>query len=182
MKDDEVLIGGIEKVDIKIVDYQPHWFEMFEQHRRKIKNALGPEALQIEHIGSTSVPELAAKPIIDIVVVVNDSADEGSYLQPLLDAGYQLRVREPLFFEHRMVRTPERDVHIHIFSAGCQEVERYLLLRNYLRVNPEARSEYETIKRKFAQRSWEDMNAYAQAKTDFIENLIRLARESKIQI
>ena len=177
MSDQEVLIGGIEKVNITIVDYRPEWVHEFEQHKKKIEQALGSIAIQIEHIGSTSVPDLAAKPIIDVVIAVKDASDESSYLQPLINAGYQLRVREPMFFEHRMVRTPNRDTHIHIFSEGCQEIERYLLLRQYLRDNESARKEYEALKRRFAEQSWDDMNAYAEAKTDIIERFIQLSKE-----
>ena len=117
----EGLIGGVEKREIRIVDYDPDWPRKFETHARIVAGALGAAALRIEHVGSTSVPGLAAKPIIDILVVVSDSSDESAYLPQLEAAGYVLRVREPEWNEHRMFRTPERDVHIHIYSAGCPE-------------------------------------------------------------
>jgi GrpB-like predicted nucleotidyltransferase (UPF0157 family) len=79
---------------------------------------VGEAALSVEHIGSTSVPGLAAKPIVDILLVVGDSRDEGSYLPAMEGAGYVLRVREPGFDEHRMFRTPAKDVHVHVFSAA----------------------------------------------------------------
>jgi len=175
--ENEVLIGGFEKAEIKIHEYDPVWVDRFAAHRAKILHALGPSALQIEHIGSTSVPGLAAKPIIDILVVVANSADESSYLDQLIAAGYQLRVREPDFFEHRMVRTPERNANIHIYSAGCGEIERYLLLRNHLRTHADAREAYADTKRRLAQQSWADMNEYARAKTEIVERLILAARE-----
>ena len=103
------LIGGIEKRDIIIVNYDPTWPAKFEMHRGLITKTLGDAALQIEHIGSTSVPGLAAKPIVDILVVVSDSADESRYLPQLTAAGYVLRVREPHWNEHRMFRTPEEE-------------------------------------------------------------------------
>jgi GrpB-like predicted nucleotidyltransferase (UPF0157 family) len=109
----EGLIGRIEKRKIKIVDYDPDWPKQFEMHARIIAGALGGLALRIEHVGSTSVPALAAKPIIDILFIVQDSADESAYLPQLEAAGYVLRVREPDWNEHRMLRTPEKDVHIH---------------------------------------------------------------------
>src|SRR4051812_30764251 len=111
---DEVLIGGIEKRQIVIVDHDPRWREQFQKHAQILTRALGPAAIAIEHVGSTSVPELAAKPIVDIDVVVEDSADETSYLPALVQAGYVLRVREPDWHEHRMFRTPELDVHVHV--------------------------------------------------------------------
>ncbi|MFT2112746.1 GrpB family protein [Marinomonas sp. 2405UD68-3] len=181
MENNEVLIGGIEKVEIKIVQHQVEWKNIFSFHRNAIEEALGEKALLIEHIGSTSVPGLAAKPIIDIVVAVKDAADERDYLGALISAGYQLRVREPDFFQHRMVRTPKRDTHIHIFSEGCGEIEKYLLLRDYLRNKKEARDEYEQVKLAFSKQSWTDMNAYADAKGLVIQKLLHEAANTKAQ-
>src|SRR5262245_33053008 len=103
----DVLIGGVEKRPIVIVDYDPLWPEKFRGHAARLARALGTEARMIEHVGSTAVPGLAAKAIIDIVVAVGDSSDEGAYLPALVAAGYVLRVREPDWHEHRMLRTPE---------------------------------------------------------------------------
>lgn len=166
------LIGGIEKCEIEIVDYDPAWPQKFETHARVIADALGSHALLVEHIGSTSVPGLAAKPIIDILVVVPDSADEGTYLTQLEAAGYVLRVREPDWNEHRMFRTPEKDVHIHIYSIGCPENQRNLTFRGRLRRNVIDRRRYEQTKRELAAKEWFDMNAYADAKTDVIESIL----------
>jgi GrpB-like predicted nucleotidyltransferase (UPF0157 family) len=166
------LIGGVEKREIKIVDYDPDWPKKFETHVRVITDALGGSALRIEHVGSTSVPDLAAKPIIDILVVVKDSSDESAYLPRLEAAGYTLRVREPDWNEHRMFRTPEQDVHIHIYSVGCPEIERNLAFRDILRRNIEDRRRYERLKRELAAQEWPDMNAYAEAKTEVIESII----------
>jgi len=166
------LIGGAEKREIEIVDYDTDWPKKFETHAKIIADAIGGSALRIEHVGSTSVPGLAAKPIIDILVVVADSADESAYLPQLEAAGYVLRVREPDWNEHRMFRTPEQDVHIHIYSAGCQEIERNLTFRDRLRRNIDDRSRYEQTKRELAAKEWPDMNAYADAKAEVIESII----------
>jgi Uncharacterized conserved protein len=96
----EVLIGGVEKREIVLVDYNPPWSEKFQKHAAILSRALGTKALAIEHVGSTSVPGLAAKPIIDIIVLVEDSGDEPAYLPALLTAGYVLRVREPDWHQH----------------------------------------------------------------------------------
>ena len=106
---DTVLIGGRERREIVIAEYDPQWPGRFDAERERIGSALGDAALRIEHIGSTSVPGLAAKPIVDVLVAVSDVSDESSYGPALERAGYELRVREP---EHRMYRTPERDVHV----------------------------------------------------------------------
>jgi GrpB-like predicted nucleotidyltransferase (UPF0157 family) len=170
-------IGGVEKRLIEIVDYQPDWPERFQSHAIAIGEALGEAALRIEHMGSTSVPGLAAKPIIDILVVVADSADEDSYLPQMETAGYELRVREPDFHEHRMFRTPARDVHVHFYSPDSPEIGRHLTFRDRLRRNSEARQFYEETKRQLATQSWADMDAYADAKTETIERIIAAARE-----
>lgn len=169
------LIGGVEKLKITIVDYDAAWPNKFAQHAARIAGALGDTALRIEHIGSTSVPGLAAKPIIDILVVVADSTAESRYLPQLEAAGYVLRVREPEWNEHRMFRTPEKDVHVHIYSAGCPEIQRNLLFRDHLRADVAERERYERTKRTLATEEWSDMNDYAAAKTGVIESIIAAA-------
>ena len=175
------LIGGFEKRKITIVSYQSSWPRKFQEHADIITQALDHALLQVEHIGSTSVPGLGAKPVIDILAVVNNSGNEASYLSQLQKAGYELRVREPDWYEHRMLRTPEKDVHIHVFSLGCPEIERYLLFRDRLRNHPEERDRYESVKRQLAARDWPDMNFYAEAKTEVVEQIIDAARAEKMR-
>lgn len=175
------LIGGQEKREIRIVDADPEWPRLYQSHAATLHRALGPVAVQIEHIGSTSVPGLGAKPIIDILLVVPDSGDESSYFDAVQQAGYQLRVREPGFHEHRMFRTAARDVHIHVFSTGCVEIERYLLFRDRLRTNQIDRSLYEEEKRNLACREWDCMNDYADAKSEIVERIIAAARAERSQ-
>lgn len=169
------LIGGIEPLRVGLSDYREEWARTFEDHRDRIREALGDRALVVEHIGSTSVPGLAAKAIVDIVVAVADIADERDYLHDLLGAGYLLRVRvrEP---GHRLVRTPERDVHVHIYRHGDQAIEAYLVLRDHLRSDGEDRALYESTKRELMTREWDDMNAYADAKTGVILGILERAR------
>ena len=170
-------LKGVEKRDIKIVDYDSKWPALFEKHAKIIADALGSAARRIEHMGSTSVPGLAAKPIIDVIVVVKDSADESVYLRRLEAAGYVLRVREPDWHEHRMVRTPVLDVHVHVFSVGCTETTRQLAFRNRLRRNEGDRLRYQSLKQELAKGSWLDMNAYARAKTAVVEEITARALE-----
>jgi GrpB-like predicted nucleotidyltransferase (UPF0157 family) len=170
-----VLIGEPEKVDIVVADYDATWPEHFEIERAKIAAALGQRALAIEHIGSTSVPGLAAKPIIDICLVVSDSSDEASYVADLSAAGYELRVREP---EHRMLRTPERDVHVHVLTDGSTEISRLLLFRDWLRANETDRESYQETKRRLAQEDWPTMQHYAEAKSEVVEAIMRRALDA----
>ncbi len=166
------LIGGPEKREIVIVDYDPSWPKKFERHAEKIRNALQDNVISIEHIGSTSVPGLAAKPIIDIDLVVENSSDESSYLPALEANGYILRVREPDWHEHRMMRTPELDVHVHIFSPDAPEFHRHIRFRDHLRKNMNDRMLYVSTKHKLATGSWNDTNDYARAKTEVIEGIL----------
>ena len=163
-------------IKIEISDYQPLWPEKFQAHAKIIAGVLNERALRIEHIGSTAVNGLAAKPIIDILLVVENSANEDSYLPQLQAASYELRVREPDFYEHRMLGTPAKDVHVHVYSPTSPEIERYLTFRDRLRENARERQFYEETKRRLATQSWTDMDAYASAKTGVIEAIIAAAR------
>jgi GrpB-like predicted nucleotidyltransferase (UPF0157 family) len=124
---------------IRLVDYDPEWPQMFEQNTEKIRGALGDPALHVEHVGSTSIPELAAKPVIDIVLVVAASHNELQYVAALETAGYRLQLREPGWYEHRMFKDSEDRVNLHVFSFGCPEIERMVKFRNWLRLNKDDR-------------------------------------------
>jgi GrpB-like predicted nucleotidyltransferase (UPF0157 family) len=169
---DRVLIGGREKREIVIADYDSTWPSRFQHEQQRIRQALGSRARRIEHFGSTAVPGLAAKPIIDILVTVEDPEDESTLLPALESAGYELRVREP---GHRMFRTPSRDVQVHVWAEGDPEVDRCLAFRDRLRTSPEDRDEYERLKRDLATREWGDMNEYADAKTELIAVIVTRA-------
>lgn len=156
---------------IRIVDYDPDWARRFESEANRINSALGAGALRIEHVGSTSVPGLAAKPVIDIVLVVADSSREIAYVPALEKAGYLLHIREPGWYEHRMLQGPENDVNLHVFSQGCIEIGRMLAFRDWLRSNAGDRDLYARYKISLAQRDWEYIQNYADAKTAVIEEI-----------
>lgn len=166
MDDRLELIGGQEHRAISIVPYDCFWPVAFERQRGRIEAALGGRALRIDHIGSTAVDGLPAKPIIDIDLSVEDPGDEESYVPALERAGYRLRVREP---GHRMLRTPPRDVHLHVCAIDSNWERRHLLFRDWLRADPDDRQRYAETKRVLATCDWPDMNAYAAAKTEIID-------------
>lgn len=164
---------------IQIMDYDPRWPEVFRLEADRIRTLLGCRALQIEHSGSTSVPGLAAKPIIDILLVVADSSDEPAYAPILERGGYSLRIREPNWHEHRMFKGPAADINLHVFSSGCPEINRILNFRDWLRSNAADRDLYEQTKRDLAEKEWADVQDYADAKTAVIaEILARTAPKS----
>ncbi len=170
-------IGDLKPLSdgILIVDYDAQWPELFEREASRIRAVLGCRALQIEHTGSTSVPGLAAKPIVDILLVVADSADEDSYVPPLEAAGYSLRIREANWHEHRMFKGPETEINLHVFSAGCPEIARVLMFRDWLRGNAADRALYAQTKRQLARKEWKYAQNYADAKTAIIEEIIARA-------
>ncbi len=172
----KALVGEPEHVDIVIVEYDPAWAQCFEVEKRTIEVALGARALRVELIGSTSVVGLAAKPIVDICLVVADSSDEVSYVPDLESAGYTLWVREPDWHEHRMLRTAARDVHLHVYPVGAPEIGRYLSFRDRLRSNDADRALYESTKRELAQRDWETMDHYADAKSEVVDAILARGR------
>ncbi len=150
---------------------------MFAKERQRIKRALAQNALSIEHVGSTSVPGLAAKPIIDILLVVDDSADEASYVPALASTGYVLRIREPNWHEHRLLKGT--NINLHVFSKGDDEIERMLVFRDRLRRNREDMELYLRTKCELARRNWNYTQNYADAKSEVVESIINRARLRK---
>jgi GrpB-like predicted nucleotidyltransferase (UPF0157 family) len=170
-------VGAAEELNgpVLLVSSQPHWATDYTSVESRLRTELGPLALLIEHVGSTSVPELRAKPIIDVVLVVPDSANEVSYVPALQVLGYELRIREPAWYEHRMFRLSEPRVNLHVFSSGCEEVTRMIRFRDCLREHPQERLLYERCKLELASRDWKYMQTYADAKTAVIVSILQRA-------
>lgn len=166
------VIGGT----VELVEYDRSWPELFAREARRIECALGRLALRIEHVGSTSIPGLAAKPIIDILLVVADSADENGYAGALSATGYVLRIREPDWYQHRMFKGRDPIVNLHVFSEGCPEIERMLLFRDWIRSNPADCALYERTKRELARREWKYIQNYADAKGAVVEEIVGRAQ------
>ena len=165
------LVGRIE-----VADYDPAWPGLFQREADRIRMVLGQQVVQLEHVGSTSVPGLAAKPIIDILLVVPDSGDEPAYVPDLEAAGYVLVIREAEWQQHRVLKGPDTNVNLHVYSPGSPEIERYLIFRDRLRRDPADRERYQRIKRELAQRDWRYVQQYADAKTEVVEEIIARAR------
>ena len=157
---------------ILVADYDPRWPEMFLIEAERIKAALGDRALRIEHTGSTSVPGLAAKPILDILLVVRDSSQEDEYAPFLESAGYVLRIREPDWHQHRIFKGEREAVNLHVFSEGCPEIDRVLMFRDWLRQSPADRDLYARAKRDLAEKGWNYVQDYADAKTSVIQEIM----------
>lgn len=165
-----VLAGPVE-----LTEYDPAWSALFEREAAKIRSALGDRVRLLEHVGSTSVPGLAAKPIIDIVLAVPDSSDESTYVPALEAAGYVLRIREPEWSEHRVLKGVDPSVNLHVFTEGASEIARMLAFRDWLRRRDDERLLYERTKRELAAREWKYVQHYADAKTEVVEGIIARA-------
>ena len=169
---DEVLIGGREPVRVVISDYDPTWPARSASEQERLAAVLGDRAVAIEHIGSTAVPGLGAKAIIDILVTVDTVEPDDAFRPQLEAAGYVLRVREE---EHRMFKTAVGDVNIHVWPTRHEAVQRYLVFRDWLRNTEEDRLAYEVRKRELADREWPDVNHYAEAKSGVIGPILERA-------
>ena len=173
----EVVVGELKphNAAITLADYDPDWPRLFAQEAERIRATLGDTALLVGHVGSTSVPGLSAKPIIDILLVVPDSADEPSYVPALESVGYILRIREPDWFEHRMFKGPDTNINLHVFGPGAQEIERMLRFRDWLRATDADRDHYANVKRELAKRTWRHVQHYADAKTAVVHEILERA-------
>ncbi len=179
-----VTIGEMRPYAVRVVveDYDPRWPTWFEADRAEVVAALGERALLVEHTGSTSVPGLPAKPVVDILLLVEDTVDEQAYVPALESTGYVVRIREPGWMEHRLLnRRVERgdahDVNLHVFSPryAADEIERMLGFRDWLRTHDDDRDRYAAVKRELARRRWRYVQNYADAKTDVIKEILAKA-------
>jgi GrpB-like predicted nucleotidyltransferase (UPF0157 family) len=170
-------VGEPARLDgqVILVDHDPRWPALFAREAERVRRALGERVLLLEHVGSTSVPGLAAKPKIDMLLAVADSSDEAAYVPALEAAGYVLHIREPDWHEHRLFKGPDTDINLHVFSAGHPEIGRMVAFRDWLRTNDEDRRFYERTKRELAARTWAYTQHYADAKTAVVEEIVARA-------
>ncbi len=170
------IVGEERRDPIEIVDYDPSWPDRFAEWRDRLSAELGTVALRIEHVGSTAVPGLAAKPILDIQVTVVDLEDEGAYVPAIDRAGVALRSRDAAHRYFRPAPGRPRDVQIHVCAAGGDWERDHLDFRDYLRSNDEARDAYGNLKKALAVQYPDDRLAYTEAKTAFVTDALCRAR------
>jgi GrpB-like predicted nucleotidyltransferase (UPF0157 family) len=134
--------GQAPSSDVRIIPYDPAWPAAYEQVAGRVRTALGDNALELAHVGSTSVPGLAAKQVIDIDVTIADNHDESSYVPKLQEHGFTLVIREYWWYGHRLLTHREPRANVHIWSPDCPEAARHLIFRDWLRDHPEDRTRY----------------------------------------
>ena len=175
---------------IYIADYDPRWPAMFDEERARLDAAIGEWAADIQHVGSTSIPGIAAKPIIDIAVHLNLLVDALKCITPLVEhLQYEclgeFGIPDRIYFR-KGTATPLRGQsaghdgagrthQIHMYPLGHDQYAKQITFRDYLRAHPEASREYEALKREFAARHAGDIEAYADAKSDFVQSILRSA-------
>lgn len=164
----------------------PCWPALFDVDAAQIRDALGEAALAVDHVGSTSVPGLPAKPVIDILLQVPDPAREGDYVPALEHLGYWLQIREPDWLEHRVLyqrveRGSPHDINLHVLGpdTGREEAERMVGFRDWLRSHPEDRDRYAAEKRRLAARPWRYVQDYADAKTGVVEEILERVAQAR---
>jgi len=169
-----VVVGGPlpQYQEVVVADYDPIWPHWFESAAFRIREALGDKVLQLDHVGSTSVRGLLAKPLIDINMAVADTTNEDAYVPPLEAIGYKLRIREPDWHEHRLLRGYDPPVNLHVYNPGCEELDRTVRLRDWLRTHEDDRDLYARTKRELAQKKWKYVQNYADAKSEVIQDIL----------
>jgi len=174
MEDEDKYLQPRVRLDgrIYLAPYDDSWPVLFAEQARRIEKVLGPLVRAIEHVGSTSVPGLAAKPIIDINLLVPDTRREDDYVPPLLAVGYSFQIREPDWYEHRLFRAEEPPVNLHVFSEGCAEHAQMMAFRDHLRKDADARKHYQDVKTALAERRWRYVQDYADAKSGVIGQIL----------
>jgi GrpB-like predicted nucleotidyltransferase (UPF0157 family) len=172
---EKIFVGGAKPLQqqIEVREYDPHWPGLYAREADRVRRALGHRVVLLEHVGSTSVPGLPAKPIIDMVLEVADSSDEAAYVPALEAAGYALAVREPEWLRHRLCKGPDTNINLHVFSAGCEETERMLTFRNWLCTNRADRDLYARVKRELSACGWKYAQQYADAKTNVVNEILK---------
>lgn len=165
---------GLKRGTVQVVPYDPRWPEYFEAEKRQLQKALGDKIGEIEHIGSTSVPGLAAKPLIDMIVAVDDLSIYKQLVKPLKTLGYEFmpeRVFEDRVFFPKGPRE-KRTHHLSLVIMGSEGWRQPIQFRNYLRGNPEARKDYQKIKEELARKFPDHREGYTKAKRDFIASCL----------
>lgn len=157
---------------VLLADYDERWPALYEREAARIRSVLGAQVLLLEHVGSTSVPGLAAKPIIDILLAVTDPGREDVYVPDLERAGYRLVIREPGWFQHRAFKGPDTNINLHVHPPESPEIERNLRFRDHLRASGADRELYQRAKRQLAAQHWTYIQQYADAKTGVVETIL----------
>ena len=169
-----------DKRRLGVVSYNPNWKDMYKEESEKIKNVLSDIIIDIHHIGSTAIPGIKAKPVIDILVEVKNIEEVDKYNHKMKELGYEAMgeygIPKRRFFRRGGVK---RTHHIHIFQLGNEEIERHINFKEYLIAHPDKAREYSKLKEKLANKYTYDVENYTNGKSDFIKEIDKKAKLRK---
>ena len=171
---------GLPKGIVKLEAHSELWRKLFAEEAARIREAVGEYVTAIEHVGSTSIGGIAAKPIIDMAVEVESVADGEKCVVPLENIGYEYRGEYGIAGRFYFVKGAPRTHHLHMLLSDSAELRNHLFFRDYLRQNPTAAEEYDNLKRKLAEKYPESRNAYLEGKAAFIESVLKIANFSNL--
>lgn len=168
---------GLENNTVRLTDYQPDWEKAFSEEQVRLRETLGDAPLDIQHIGSTAVPGLCAKPILNIGVAVRDFDEAFATIRPLECLGYIFRGEKGILLRHYFVKGPpeRRTHHLHMLEESSLEWRNHLRFRDHLRAHPEALTQYQALKTRLAEQFPKDRNAYTEGKHAFIRAILNRA-------
>jgi GrpB-like predicted nucleotidyltransferase (UPF0157 family) len=166
---------GLEKGTVKLTPHNELWHQLFAEEEARLRDAIGEHVVAIEHVGSTAICGLSAKPIIDIAAAVPETANAERCVRPLENVGYQYRGENGIAGRYYFVKGDPRTHHLHMVEVGSDFWKNHLLFRDYVRKHPEVAEEYERLKRDLAIKYERDRGAYTEGKSKFIEAVLKRA-------
>ena len=172
------MVLGLQRGVVKIVPYQQEWAALYEEEKQRILAAISQDVLEIQHVGSTSIPGMPAKPILDMAIAVRSFEEAGVCIPPMEAIGYRYKGECDIPFRHYFVKDKPRTHQIHMVERGSSEWERMLLFRDFLRYHPVAAREYADLKLRLASEYNSDVERYTNMKGPFIEKIIMEARKA----
>ncbi len=170
---------GLEKGVVRLVPYSSEWIRYFEQEKGALHAALGDKILDIQHVGSTSIPGMLAKPIVDIAIAVADFDEARACIPQLESLGYEYKGEFGIPRRHYFVKGDPRLFHLHMSEIDSLEWQNTLLFRDYLRDHPGAASEYAQLKQQLAARFPQDREAYLDGKSEFVQGILKICRANQ---
>jgi GrpB-like predicted nucleotidyltransferase (UPF0157 family) len=171
---------GLEPTKVQLVPYDPQWPIEFDKERLEIEKAIGADILSVDHIGSTSIPGLCAKPIIDILIGLKDFGDGFRCVSALEKLGYTFRGEHGIPGRHYFRKGSPRTHHLHMYTRGTPDWQHHILFRDYLRAHAAQRDSYAELKTALAKQYPENREKYLDGKAAFIQNIIQLAKYAKM--
>lgn len=174
-------IMGVKRGTVQLEDYNRAWKVSFEKEKELLSKVLKGKILSIEHVGSTSIPGLKAKPIIDICVVVQNLEEVPTFENILKPYGYHFRGHQGVMDRYFFAKGPEesRTHYIHFETINSTSYQNHILFRDYLIKHPEYIEKYEKLKESLARKYSKERNKYTAGKADFIQSVISLAKEER---